>query len=240
MLLFACTSGQSTWQRIENDGVLRVGLDPTYPPFEVAAQDSVQGIDVDLADAIAAVLGLETSFTYFGYDGLYDALDTGQVDVLISALVAEPARTGDFAYSDGYVDSGLVLITQVEAPLSQVNELKGKTISVELGAAGHVESTIWQRQIPDMTVTPLQSSDQALSALIDDEVDAALVDNITARLYAGRLSGEKFHMIPVTTEPYVMVVRRQDDRLLRELNHALDSVRSSGQLDTILNNWLGG
>lgn len=240
LLLGACSAGQSTWQRVKDSGVLRVGLDPTYPPFEFADAESVQGIDVDLAKAIATELGLEASFTYFGYDGLYDALGTEQVDVLISALVAEPARTRDFVYSDGYVNSGLVLVSRAEIPLTDASELVGKTVSVELGAAGHVEATAWQRQNPDMTISPRESSDQALSAVVDSEVDAALVDNITARLFAGQSRDVDLNLAPVSDEPYVMVVRREDGQLLRQLNRALDSVRTRGQLNAILDGWLQG
>ncbi|UCG24223.1 MAG: amino acid ABC transporter substrate-binding protein [Chloroflexota bacterium] len=240
LLMVSCSAKQSTWQRIQDSGKLRVGLDPTYPPFEFADPESVQGIDVDLAEAIAAALGLEASFTYFGYDGLYDALGTEQVDVLISALVVEPARTRDFAYSDGYVNSGLVIVTRSEARLTQIGDLAGKTVSVELGAAGHVESTTWQRQIPDLAVAPKQSSEEALTDMLDGEVDAAVVDNITARLFAGQQLDDEVHLAPLSEEPYVMVVRRTDGQLLRELNHALDSVRSSGRLDVILDSWYQG
>jgi ABC-type amino acid transport substrate-binding protein len=239
-MLTACSAEKTTWQRIQSNGVLQVGLDPTYPPFEFADPESVQGIDVDLAGMIAAELGLKASFTYFGYDGLYDALGTGQVDVLISALVAEPARTSDFAYSDGYVNSGLVLVTPPEAPLAQLDDLAGKSISVELGAAGHVEATTWQRRIPDLAISPKQSSDEAIQAVIDGDVDAAVVDNIAARLFTGQLPVNELRLAPLSDEPYVMVVRRQDGQLLRELNRALRSVQSTGQLDMILDKWLQG
>ena len=65
----------------------------TSPPLE--------GFDIDLASAIATDLGLTAEFVYFGYDGLYDALQTEQVDVLISALVIQagtdprPSPTAD-------------------------------------------------------------------------------------------------------------------------------------------------
>ena len=77
---------------------MRVGIDPTYPPFALADDAGLRGIDVDFAQALAEELGLEAQFTYFGYDGLYDALTTGQVDVLISALVILPEKTKHIAY----------------------------------------------------------------------------------------------------------------------------------------------
>ncbi len=236
-LLSACTREQPTWDRVRHSGVLRVGLDPTYPPFEFADGTSLQGIDVDLAEALGADLDLEVTFGHFGYDGLYDALATGQVDVLMSALVADVSRTRDFAYSAGYINSGLVFVSRPEMPLTELSELVGTTVGVELGTAGHVEATNWQRQVPDLVITIYQSSDEALSALAAGKVDAALVDNITARLFSGHQPESELVILPVNDEPYAMVVRRKDSKLLTELNRSLSRISSSGQLDMILNSW---
>ena len=239
-LLSACSVNSTTWNRVQNSGVLRVGLDPTFPPFEFTEGTSLQGIDVDLARALAAELDLEVSYSHFGYDGLYDALATGQVDVLISALVPDVARTRDFAYSNGYINSGLVLVSRRDTPLADSSELVDKTVSVELGTAGHVETTNWQRQVPDLAIAVHQSSDEALSALAMGRVDAAVVDNITARLFTGRQPDLGLVFIPVSEEPYAMVVRREDSKLLAELNRSLSLISSNGQLDSILNSWLLG
>ncbi|MBK9055789.1 MAG: transporter substrate-binding domain-containing protein [Chloroflexi bacterium] len=113
MLLFVlmgCGREPDIWQTIQETGILRVGLDPTYPPFAVATENDLFGFDVDLAQALAADLGLQVQFGYFGYDGLYEALEAGQTDVLISALVIDETRTADFAYSEPYFNAGQMLI----------------------------------------------------------------------------------------------------------------------------------
>ncbi|MEM7803191.1 MAG: transporter substrate-binding domain-containing protein, partial [Chloroflexota bacterium] len=71
---------EDAWESIAASGRIRVGLDPTFPPFENGDTGELHGIDVDLARAIGRELGLEIDFVYHGYDGLYDALQTGQVD----------------------------------------------------------------------------------------------------------------------------------------------------------------
>src|SRR5210317_512895 len=76
LALSSCQAQSGSWERIKQSGVLRVGLDPTYPPFEVSDGDGAVGLDIDLANALASELGLNSEFIYFGYDGLYDALAT--------------------------------------------------------------------------------------------------------------------------------------------------------------------
>ena len=68
VLQSACARQDSTWDHIQDRGVLRVGLDPTYPPFEFFDGLSLHGIDVDLVEAIAAEKGLVVEYSHFGFD----------------------------------------------------------------------------------------------------------------------------------------------------------------------------
>ncbi len=130
---------------------MRIGLDPTYPPFEVADDSGVSGLDVDLAYALADELGLQVEFVYFGYDGLYDALATKQVDVLLSALVIMPERRRDFDYSEPYFNAGEILIVpSAEEEIDEMGDLNGRRLAVELGAQGHVEATQWAKRLEDL------------------------------------------------------------------------------------------
>jgi len=233
----SCSASETTWDRVRRTCILHVGLDPTYPPFEFYDGQSVQGIDVDLAQAIAKETDLAVEFSHFGFDGLYDALATKQVDVLISALAVDLARTRDFAYSDGYIDSGLVLVSPAASPLQDVPDLAGKLVAVELGAAGHVEATALQRRVPELTIHTFEDSNEALDELSAGEVDAAIVDYVTFHLFELPDSSAGFYSISLTNEPYVIVVRREDRELLAQANQALGDLRESGRLEQILNRW---
>jgi polar amino acid transport system substrate-binding protein len=236
----ACKQQGETWQRIEEEGILRVGLDPTYPPFETAEGGELRGIDVDLARALADELGLEAEFVYFGFDGLYDALATEQVDVLISALVIRVEQTRDFAFSEPYFNAGQILIVPAEnQEIQEMADLNGHTLGVELGAEGHVIATEWERRLPDFTVVPYNLPQEALDGLQQGESDAVLIDAISGRLYLKEHSGLRALDEAVTVEPFAMVVRRDDQILLENLNRALERLEESGRLEMIIESWLG-
>ena len=240
LLLTGCRQSEDTWDQISETGVLRVGVDPTFPPFAAAEGSELWGVDADLAQALAAELGLEPHFTYFGYDGLYDALATNQVDVLVSALVVMPERMQDVAYTDSYYDAGQVLIVPRGSAVSGMDDLNAASVAVELGALGHVEAQTWQRRLPALTVRTYGSVDEALGAVAAGEADAALVDSVSGRLYL-RDHTDKLTRIaaPVTAEPYAIAVRIGDRTLHRRLNEALDQLASAGELDEIVAAWLG-
>ena len=241
LLLAGCGVGDDTWPQIEASGVLRVGVDPTFPPFAAADGADTRGLDIDLTRALAAELGLEPQFTHFGYDGLYDALATGQVDVLISALVVAPERTADVAYSDAYFDAGQVLIVGQGSAVAGMAGLDGRTVAVELGALGHVEAQAWQRRLPGLAVETYASVDDALAAVTAGAADAALVDGVGGRLYLRDHAGSGLIRLdpPVASEPYAMAVRIGDRTLHSRLNEALAGLARSGQLEEITNQWLG-
>jgi ABC-type amino acid transport substrate-binding protein len=239
--LAGCQRDNVTWERIQETGVLRVGLDPTYPPFALADGVPLQGLDVDLAEAIAIDLGLRVEFVYFGYDGLYDALATQQVDVLISALVIAVERTRDFAYSEPYFNAGEILIVPAAHSLSAMADLADHRLAVEIGAQGHVAATIWQRRLTNLTILPYNTADEALTAVVDNQADAALVDAVSGRLFLQQQPQHQLTYLPepITVEPYALVVRREDERLLDELNNSLERLSQSGQLEQIITKWLG-
>ncbi len=239
-----CRSNSQTWDKIEREGLLRVGLDPTYPPFEVTDGAGVSGLDVDLAHALAAEHGLQIEFVHFGYDGLYDALATEQVDVLLSALVITPSRTRDFAYSDPYFNAGEILIvTAQNNEISEMSDLASRKIAVELGAQSHVEAIKWQKRLPNLQIQPFATADEALDSAAAGGTDAALVDSISGRLYLANQPPDtqqlKLLLPPITVEPFAMVTRIEDETLLEKLNEALSSLTDKGQVDQIIDHWLG-
>jgi polar amino acid transport system substrate-binding protein len=199
----------------------------------------VAGLDVDLAQAIAADLGLDVQFVYFGYDGLYDALATEQVDVLISALVIIPERTRDFAYSEPYFNAGEILIIPTgNETIESMTDLGGRTVAVELGTLGHVEATEWAKRVADLAIRPFPTADEALTAVQQGEADAALTDAISGRLFLRENDGLKRLPENVTVEPFALVVRSEDEQLLTVLNQSLANLQQSGQLDQIVSEWL--
>ena len=134
-----------TWETMQTRQTWRVAMDPSFPPFEqLDEQNHVSGFDVDLAQAIAEGWKLKLEIVPTGYDSLVDALQSGQVDSVISALPYDPRLTRDIAYSSAYFEAGIMLVVREEQACKgqdascnwQPTDLAGRTIAVELGSAG--------------------------------------------------------------------------------------------------------
>src|SRR5579859_1532277 len=74
-------------EKVRQAGVMVVGLDPSYPPFEsIGADGKLVGFDVELTRAIATRLELKASLVTMDFGGIFDALEVGKVDLIIGGV----------------------------------------------------------------------------------------------------------------------------------------------------------
>jgi ABC-type amino acid transport substrate-binding protein len=247
IILAACARPDDTWEHIREVGVLRVGMDASFPPFEfIVADGRLAGFDVDLAQELGRRLEVEVEFVAnLPADGLYDALAVGRVDVVISALVFNPDRMADFAYSASYFDAGQMLVVPARPPASlrgdgieEMSDLSGHTLAVEFGTQGDLEARKWERRLPDLTVAPRETAAEALAAVVTGDADAALVDHVSALTAAGETSQVVIVKEPVVSEPYAVAVHRRSRYLLRAINDVLAEMEDDGTIAALVAEWL--
>jgi ABC-type amino acid transport substrate-binding protein len=219
-------------------GELRVGVDPSYPPFAVATADDLYGLDIDLARAIGERLDLPVRFVLLGYDGLYDALKVDQVDVLISALLIDPSRRNDVLYTAPYFNAGLVLVSTAGSPFVSMEAMPGRSVAYEFGSSAEAEARKWLRRVLPFETRPYELASYALDAARLGEADAAMVDAITARLYRREHSEWRTQMASVNETWYAIAARSDRGAAWNAVNYALESMRADGTLDAILARWL--
>ena len=249
--LVGCAPSDDVWDHVQETGVLRIGMDASFPPFEsIAADGTLIGFDVDLAQELGRRLGVEVEIVAnLPYDGLYDALWVGRVDAVISALLVNPDRMADFAYSKPYLDAGQVLVVAEGGEgteIKQMADLSGQTLAVEFGSQGDLEARIRARRLENMLVLTCETAADALAAVAEGEADAALVDHVSAlgavaRLGEGRPGpGTRLAVVgqPVIPEPYAIAVRRKSQRILRAIDEALAEMEADGTLSALSARWL--
>jgi arginine/lysine/histidine transporter system substrate-binding protein len=217
-------------------GELVIAVDASYPPFAVATQDDLYGLDIDLGDEIGRRLGLSVRFVNMGYDGLYDSLKTGQTDIIISALLMDGFRLGDVRYTRFYFDAGLVLVS--DKSIESMHEIVGRSLAYEFGSPADTEARAWARRIGQFDPRPYELPVYALDAARNDEADAALVDAITARLYLREHPEWDAEYEYVTHTPFAVAVRIDRIFIWKLVNRALQDMVDDGTLDEIIARWL--
>lgn len=227
-----------TWLRIQREGVLRVGMDASYPPFEYPTADgAIEGFDADLANALAERFGVRLELLNVGFDGLYDALVDRKFDLIISALPYDPFLIKDFAFSYSYFNAGLRWVAPRDRR-DPLDDLNGVRVGVQLGSSADVEARKLQRRFAGMHLNTFDEEAQAQQALIDGQVDAVILDGVSALQFVGSHPQFAIGDELLTDDPYVIAMPVDAPVLKKEVNAALVAFRESGRLDGWLEKWL--
>jgi polar amino acid transport system substrate-binding protein len=239
LLYFFWPRDDGTLAEIRRRGTLRVGLDASFPPFEsINEAGQIVGIDVDIAQAIAADLGVELELVNIGFDGLYDALLARRVDLVISGLPYDPRWTQDVAYTINYFNAGQMLVTQATAlTMTAVEDVAGQTVAVEWGSQADMEGRRLARELPGLTLLRRATAEEALAALLAGEAGAAIVDAVSGA--AAFPKGLRI-VTYLSDEWYAAAVHIESQELLAAVNQSLTDLAESGELAKIQARWLHG
>jgi polar amino acid transport system substrate-binding protein len=228
------------WSRIQREGMLRVGMDASYPPFEnVDERGQFSGLDVDLSQALAQRWGVQVRWVNVHFDGLYDALRSDKFDLIISALPYDRTMTRDLAYSQSYFNAGQVILARGEAPsLRSFEDLAGRRVAVELGAESHqLARKLARDKGLAVEVVPARELAAALEMLRHGEVSAVICDRIAAATAMQQDPELQVVGEPLTQQPYVIAALPTAPLLMQEVNVALQEWQASGFLEELQSKW---
>lgn len=228
----------TTWIRVQTNRDLYVGLDPDYPPFTQWTPDQIVGLEADIAREIGHRLGVETSILIMGEDSLYDSLYTGYVDMIISGLQVNPVYQAWVYYTRPYFDAGPILVSRADRPVHAMRDLDGQAVAVELASAGDLAAQRWTRRLHKLDVQRYMLPEQAMRAVQSGEVQAALVDTVSARLYLNAHPGLVMAPYTLVKEEYVIALRQDNFRLTAAVDQALADMIADGTLEELIAYWL--
>jgi polar amino acid transport system substrate-binding protein len=230
-----------TWQAIQQRGVWRVGLDPSFPPFEMLDERGAPvGYDVDLAHALAAMWGVRAEIVAVGFDSLPDTLKAGKIDSIVSAYPYDERLTEDFRFSAPYFDAGLRIAVPIGSSIRALTDLSGRRVGVEWGSVGDMIGRRLQREGMEMTLNPFETPDELIAALLDaQQVEAILVDNVSLRQAQATGLPLRGVDVPLESIPYVIVMPHRANELQEQVADALQLLQTRGDLAALETRWFG-
>lgn len=215
-----------------------VGVDASYPPFALDDGRTVRGLDIDIARAIAAELRIPVRFENIGFYALYDALKSGRVDLLISALRIDRARMDDVRYTQPYFDNGLLIVMPADAAETDIDSLANARVAFEYASAADARVRVWQEDGRAITRLPYEMPEYALDALRLGLADAAIVDATTVRLYQREQTNWAGQSEHITSDPYAAALRIDRRDAWQLVDRALTALKERGDIAKIIDKWL--
>jgi polar amino acid transport system substrate-binding protein len=214
---------------------LRVGLDPTYPPFEMKdAAGRVTGVSADLAAGLAAHLGRPLELVPMDFQGLLPALKTGKIDAIISSMTRTDERARQVDFSDPYVENGLCLLIAAGSPVTGAADLDapGRTLVVRTGTTGHLYA---REHIRQARLIPQELVEACVAEVVNGNADAFLYDQLSVLEYAERNPDKtRADLRPFRREGWAIAFPKGSPELVAEANGFLRGFRASGGFDGLV------
>lgn len=238
LMLYVPNADADTLDDIKVRGVIVVGTDATYPPFEYADDKTRQivGFDIDLMTAIADELGVTAEFIVVPFDGIISGLNSSKYDALISAMTITPERAQAVLFSEPYYDAGQsIAVPKDDKTIRSIDDLPGKRIGAQLGTTGEMLA----KEIPKATVKSFDNIGEAFRDMANGNLDAIINDKpVSQRIIMARGRAKLVGPI-LNTERYGIAVRKDQERLKKAVDEALIELKSSGKFAEINTKWFG-
>jgi len=208
---------------------LTMATNAEFPPFEYLEGEEIVGADVDIAKAIAEILGRELEITNIDFDAALTGAATGKYDVAVAGITANDERRENMNFSNDYYTASQAIIVMADSEVKTAADLKGKTVSCQEGTTG-------EQYLLDegYSIQSFKTGAEAISALTAGKVEAVVIDNAVAKALSEKQEGKTVVLDEaLTKEAYAIALKKGNDELTEEINKALAQLEENGKLKEI-------
>lgn len=213
------------------EATLKMATNAAFPPYEYKEGDAFVGIDVEIAQAIAAELGTELEIVDMEFDSIITSVQAGEVDFGMAGMTVNDERKEKVDFSISYATGVQSVIVKEGSDIVDIDSLAGKKIGVQLGTTGDIYAT---DDYGDENVIRYGKGADAIIALAGGDVDAVIIDNAPAQVFVAENEGLVILDTNYAVEDYAIAVKKGNDTLLNDINKALDKLAEDGTIDSII------
>jgi polar amino acid transport system substrate-binding protein len=229
---------------VASDGVLGVGTDASYAPNEfIEADGSIVGFDIDLANAVAEVLGLRADVQNAPFDSLVSGVKTGKYELAVSSFTVNPERI-EQVDMPSYFSAGTAWAVPKGNPQGiSADDACGRKVAVQKATVQVDDITARSKECADagkpaITIDQYQLQSDATAAVVSGKDDAMLSDSPVIA-YAIQQTGDKLEQLGDIYEsaPYGYAVPKAQGDYTKAIQGALQKLMDGGTYLEILKKW---
>jgi polar amino acid transport system substrate-binding protein len=222
--------------------VYTVGTDAAYAPFELQNEKGeIVGFSVDLLNAVAAKGGFQVKYVNTPWEGIFNALQQGDRDLLISSITITDERKQTMDFSAPYFDAVQLIAVKDGSKVAKFDDLKPLKVGVQTGTTGDEVVTKLQGKNSTL-IKRFESTPLALKELEASGVDAVVADNGVVINYVANNTAAKFRTVSDSAfapEQYGIAVKKGNAELLDKINKGLADLRADGTYQQVYAKYFG-
>lgn len=227
------------------EGKLIMSTNAQFPPYEMVADGEgfngtgFEGIDVEIASAIADKLGLELQIDDMDFDSALVAVQNGSSDVVLAGLSYSEERDEILDFTDSYATGVQVVIVKEGSDVT-LDNLGEKMIGTQRGTTGYIyaSDTPENGGYGEDHVSGYDNGATAVQALVNGQVDAVIIDEAPAKEYVAANEGLTILPGNWVEEQYCAAVNEGNTELLNAINTALNELMDDGTVQEILDKYI--
>ena len=237
----ASTGGETAdlSEALVEPGKLIMSTNAAFPPYEMVADgegvyQGLEGIDVEIALAIADKLGLELVIDDMDFDAALMAVQNNAADVMLAGLSYREDRDEVVDFSDSYA-TGIQVVIVPEGSEVTLDNVGEYMIGTQRGTTGFQYATDDYGQDH---VIGYDNGATAVQELLNGTIDAVIIDNEPAKAYVEANEGLKILDTPWAEEEYAIGVAKGNTDLLNVINAVMDELKADGTFQTIVDKYI--
>jgi polar amino acid transport system substrate-binding protein len=222
-----------TIEDIRKSGTLVVASEGKFAPFNFVDAGKLAGFEIDVADALAARMGLKVEWKTMGFDGLLVGLQQDRWDMVIASHGVTEERARAVTFANPHYCTGGVIISK-DGALKTARDLTGKVVGVQTGTTYYDNA----KKLPVKDVKNFPQDNSARAALETGHVDAWVTDKFVGRASLAATPGTSLKLGDfLFTEKIAAAVSKGNAGLVTQVNKALAEIMADGTYAAISKKW---
>ncbi len=221
------------------EGVLVMATNAAFPPYEFVEGGEYAGIDVEIAEKIAAKLGMTLEIKDVEFGSIVGGVQTGKFDMGMAGMTVTEERLQSVNFSTSYATGIQVVIVAEDSAITSLDDLKGDG-SMKFGVQQDTTGDIYASDTAENggygeeNVIRYKTGADAVQALKAGKVDAVIIDNEPAKSFVAANDGLKILDAEWAVEDYAIAIAKENTALLTAINNALAELEADGTIDSII------
>lgn len=217
------------------EGKLTMATNAYFRPYEYYEGDKIVGIDAEIAEALAAKLGLELVIEDMEFNSIITAVQSGAVDMGVAGMTVTEERLESVNFSSSYANGVQSIIVKEGSAITTVDDLYADgaayKVGVQLATTGDTYST---DDFGEENVVRYSNGNEAVLGLAGGDVDCVIIDNEPAKALVAENEGLVILETAYADEDYAICIAKENTALLEKINAAIDELTADGTIDTII------
>lgn len=215
-----------------------VAVENAYPPFNMIDETTGEGVgwDYDTVREICKRINCVPEFKEAAWDGIFPAMQAGEFDWLADGVTYTEERDKIVDFSIPYVTIGQTLLVRADET-STLDDFKSNSDLIVGTQIGTTNEIVAKETFPDKEIQSFEDFGGAVLALISNDIDGVVIDNVSASGYMKENEGKLKIGAQITSDEKLAFVFPPGSALVAQVNKAMEAMIADGTLEALNKKW---